>query len=77
MKPKPKVAKKVENLFDEPKLDLANPRDIILDIIESSYGKKSARDRFREQLSFVLNEPKGKQALTDITIDELPVREVE
>ena len=57
MKPKPKVAKKVNP--EEPKANDPKPRDNILDIIEASYGKKSARDRFREQLSFVLNEPKG------------------
>lgn len=73
LKPKPKVAKKV--ILEEP-LE-AKPRDNILEIIDASYGKKSARDRFREQLSFVLNEPKGKQAYTEVTIERAAVREVE
>ena len=77
LKPKPKVAKKAKP--EEPKeieVEL-KPRDNILDMIDASYGKKSARDRFREQLSFVLNEPKGKQAYTEVTIEKpLAVREV-
>ena len=73
LKPRPKVARKVEPEELEPTSGKYD--DKILNLIDASYGKKSARDRFREQLSFVLNEPKGKQAYTEVPAEEVIAEE--